>query len=355
MAAVKADAYGHGAIPVAKTVMKNGGDALGVSRLEEAIQLRKAGIRAPLLIFGYTPAKYAGTLIQYDLIQAVYGLNSASSLSRSAAGHNKPVRIHMKVDTGMGRVGLSSSPENKETALQNKASIDSMRDILEISRMPHLKLEGIFTHFATSDSAEKSYAQRQLHLFNTLLNELKASGLYNLTRHAANSAAIIDIPESHLDMVRAGIAVYGLYPSAEVNRTALDLKPAMKLASNIVQIKSVPAGFRVSYGSTWEAPAPTRIATVAVGYGDGYSRLLSNRGTMLVRGCRAPVVGRVCMDLTMIDVGHISDAAEEDEVVILGKQGSETISADEIASAIGTINYEIVTAISARVPRIYNT
>jgi alanine racemase len=230
---------------------------------------------------------------------------------------------------------------------------EAVEEVIQIKRLPGLHLEGVFTHFASSDSADKSYADEQFKRFTTFLDELKRAGIEFDVRHAANSGAIIDMPQTHLDMVRAGISLYGLHPSDEVDRNAVDLKPAMRIKARIVHLKAVPAGFAVSYGMTHRTTRSTVIATVPIGYADGYSRLLSNRGSMLVNGRRAPIVGRVCMDLTMIDVGHISGAALEDEVVILGRQGDEEISADEIAGLLNTINYEVVSSITARVPRIY--
>ena len=214
-------------------------------------------------------------------------------------------------------------------------------------------MEGIFTHFANADSRDKDHALIQLSRFKKILEDLKKHAFKVKYRHAANSAAIIELPESHLDMVRPGIAQYGLWPSEEVDKQHIDLKPVMSLKSRVIQVKEVGSGFAVSYGSTYVTPGPTRIATIPIGYADGYDRTLSSSGHMLVRGVRAPIIGRVCMDLTMIDVGHVPDVRLEDEVVVLGSQGNETISADEIAKRIGTINYEIVSSLTSRVPKVY--
>jgi alanine racemase len=218
-----------------------------------------------------------------------------------------------------------------------------------------LTVEGIFTHFATADSADKTYAGTQIDVFTDFLDRLDRKGLVPPIRHAANSGALIDLPESHLDMVRPGIATYGLYPSDEVNKNKVDLKPVMTLKSKIIQLKKVPAGFNVSYGITYQTKKPTTIATVPVGYADGLNRLLSNRGCMLVHGQRVPIVGRVCMDLTMLDVGRVPDAAVEDDVVVFGHHYTESITADDMALKLNTINYEIVSTITARVPRVYIT
>ena len=251
----------------------------------------------------------------------------------------------------MGRLGLlphKFQPDN--SVVINAAAID---ETLAIAGLKGLELEGIFTHFATADSADKSYAEDQLHLFMNYLNRLRKAGLEPSIRHAANSAALIDMPQSHLDMVRPGIAIYGLYPSEEVNKEHVFLTPAMTLKTQIIHLKQVPAGFKVSYGMTHETRKPTAIATVPIGYADGLNRLLSSRGQMLVHGQPAPIIGRVCMDLTMLDVGHIDSVKVGDEVVIFGQQDKGNLSVDEMASVLNSINYEIVSTITARVPRIY--
>ena len=231
----------------------------------------------------------------------------------------------------------------------------AIHDVLAISALPGIEVEGIFTHFANADRRDKSHAKTQLSRFNKLLRTLEKHSLRVRYRHAANSAAIIEMPASHLDLVRPGIAQYGLWPSDEVDRQRIDLKPVMSIKSRIIHVKDVGADFPVSYGSTHVTPRPTRIATIPVGYADGYDRILSSRGHMLVSGVRAPIIGRVCMDLTMIDVGHVPGVRLEDEVVLLGSQGEETISADEIAERVGTINYEIVSSLTSRVPKVYIT
>jgi alanine racemase len=351
MAVVKANGYGHGAIEVAQSAIKNGADVLGVARLEEGIQLRKAGIEAPILIFGFTHPDLAAALLEYDLTQTVYTLASARAFSQTAASHRKKIKIHLKVDTGMGRLGLL--PRNFQ--LDNSVAINAnaIEEALAIAGLKGLELEGIYTHFATADSADKSYAENQLDLFMNYLNRLRQAGLEPPVRHAANSAAAIDMPHSHLDLVRPGIAIYGLFPSDEVNKKHVSLKPAMSLKAKIIHLKEVPAGFKVSYGITHETRQATTIATIPIGYADGLNRLLSSRGQMLVHGQRAPIIGRVCMDLTMLDVGHIDSVQMGDEVVIFGQQDNDSITVDEIASTLNTINYEIVSTITARVQRIH--
>jgi len=351
MAVVKANAYGHGVIEVTRKVLENGADSLGVARIEEGIELRKAGVKESVLIFGYTSPELAHKLIGFDLTQTVWSYTTARALSDIAVSSNK-IKVHLKVDTGMGRLGLLPDCRRPPVTEQNLIG-NAIREVESISSLSGIELEGVYTHFATADSSDKTYAGKQFEIFVDFLNELRRAGMNPPLCHAANSAAIIDMPETHLDMVRAGIAIYGLYPSDEVNKRRIVLKPAMTLKSKIVHLKKVPPGFKVSYGSTYKTPKPTTIASIPVGYADGFNRLLSSRGHMLVRGRRAPIVGRVCMDQTMLDVGHIPDVNLEDEVVIFGRQKDESITVDEIAASLNTINYEIVSALTARVPIIY--
>lgn len=352
LVAVKANGYGHGAVEVAKTALQNGGDALGVARIEEGIQLRDAGIAASILVLGYTDPALAEELIAFGLIQTVWSLETAKQLSQTARLAGKKIRIHLKVDTGMGRLGLPAE-SSREISPDIPVTDDVVSEVAAIAELPGLELEGVFTHFPTADSADKAGSNAQLNLFMDFIDRLRQAGIEIPFRHAANSAAIIDMPGSHLDMVRAGISAYGLYPSPEVNRHQVTLQPAMALKTRVVQIKRVPKGFEVSYGSTYRTERPTRIATVSIGYADGLSRRLSSRGHMLVRGHRVPIVGRVCMDLTMLDVGDIPGIGTGDEVVVFGRQKDAAIAVEEVASMLDTINYEIVSIISDRVPRIY--
>ena len=351
MGVVKANGYGHGAIEVARCALQNGAEVLGVARVEEGMRIREAGIEVPILIFGYTIPELTADLLEYDLTQTVYTCASAQELSQTATALKKKIKIHLKVDTGMGRLGLL--PQNFQRDNSGTLNAVAIEESLAIAGLDGLELEGIFTHFATADSADKTYAEDQLDLFMNFLNRLRKAGLEPPVRHAANSAALIDMPQSHLDMVRPGIASYGLYPSDEVNKKHVLLKPAMALKARIIHLKKVPAGFKVSYGSTHQTPKATTIATIPIGYADGLNRLLSSSGQMLVHGQRAPIIGRVCMDLTMLDVGHIDNVQMGDEVVIFGQQGSDSITVDEIASSLNTINYEIVSTITDRVPRVY--
>jgi alanine racemase len=352
LVAVKANAYGHGIVEVAQQAIESGAGALGVARLPEAVMLRDSGIEGPILIFGYTPPDAVSTLIRLDLTQAIYSVDTAKEYAKRIGKTNKRLKVHLKVDSGMGRLGLlPDSRRYLSPGVNLNGSAE--KETLQIAGLQQLDLEGVFTHFASSDSADKTYAEQQFATYLEFINRLKRAGLEIQIRHAANSGAIIDLPHTHLDMVRAGISLYGLYPSDEVDRTKITLRPAMSLKARIIHLKTVPAGSAISYGMTHITNKPTTIATIPIGYADGYNRRLTNRGIMLVKGVRAPIVGRVCMDLTMLDVGHISDVNLEDEVVIIGQQGNDCITADEIASLLGTINYEVTSAITARVPRVF--
>ncbi|MCP4746910.1 MAG: alanine racemase [Desulfobacteraceae bacterium] len=345
MIAVKADGYGHGALATARTALKNGASDLGVARIQEAIALRRHGIIAPILIFGYTPKERAADLWAYNLTASVYSLENARELSAAAVSAQKKITAHIKVDTGMGRLGLPCDP------LRAKGS--ACADIQAIDELAGLDCQGVFTHFATSDEYDKTYTLYQFKLFRNLIAQLEGANIVFPVKHVANSGAIIDLPETHLDMVRAGICAYGLYPSDNVDKNRIVLKPAMELKTRILRVENVPKGACISYGCTYKTPAPTRIATIAAGYGDGFKRGLSNRGMALVNRRRVPVAGRVCMDLTMLDVGPDAAVHEGDEVVLIGRQGQASITADEIARKLNTVNYEIVTTLSSRVPRVY--
>jgi alanine racemase len=351
MAVVKANGYGHGAIEIAQCALQNGAATLGVARIEEGIRIRQAGIQTPILIFGYTLPEQVADLLEYDLTPCVYAAASARNFSRRAASLGKKIKAHLKVDTGMGRLG--QLPQNFRSDNSTAIAADALEETRTIAALDGLELEGICTHFATADSKDKTDAEKQLHLFITYLKRLQQAGLNPPVRHAANSAALIDMPQSHFDMVRPGIAIYGLYPSDEVQKNKVSLKPAMALKARIIHLKKVPAGFKVSYGGTHKTQRPTTIATVPVGYADGLNRQLSNRGQMLVHGQRVPIIGRICMDLTMLDVGSIENVQVGDEAVIFGQQNNETLTVDEMAALLNTINYEIVSTITARVPRVY--
>ncbi|MDA3896300.1 MAG: alanine racemase [Desulfobacteraceae bacterium] len=352
MAVVKANAYGHGLLEVAGQAISAGADVLGVARIDEAIRIREAGLEEPILIFGYTPPEQAAQLIDYNLTQAFWSYQTASLLSDVALSMNQKIKAHLKVDTGMGRLGvvpcdLGLSSEN------TKISERAVKDVASIKGLPGIELEGIYTHFATADAEDKSFALHQFEIFNQFIAHLKKQGIEFKTRHAANSAATIDMPETHLDMVRTGISVYGYYPSDTVDLNKMNLLPAMTLKARIIHLKAVSSGCCVSYGATEKTSKPTKIATVSIGYADGYNRLLSSKGKMLVRNRLAPVIGRICMDQTMLDVGKIPDVAVGDEVVVFGPHKEFQIGADKIADKINTISYEVLTTISDRVLRVY--
>ncbi|MGD9009205.1 MAG: alanine racemase [Desulfobacteraceae bacterium] len=349
MIAVKANGYGHGAVPIAQTAIENGADSLAVARVEEGLALRNAGIGAPILIFGYTTAHWAETLVTEQLVPTIFSLQNARDLSAAAVSKKAKIPIHINIDTGMGRLGIPCDE------LGMRSDGGAIRDILEIDHLPGLTVEGLYTHFATADHADKTYANQQFDRFLALTAALESHGMTLPLLHAANSGAIIDMPQTHLDLVRAGISVYGLYPSQEVARDRITLRPALELKSTIIHLKHVPAGTKISYGCTYETSAPTTIATIPAGYGDGYNRRLSNAAQVLVHGQRAPLVGRVCMDLSMVDVGHVDDVAVGDEVVLIGRQGDTFVAADEVADLLGTINYDVVTALTSRVSRVYIT
>lgn len=354
MVVVKANAYGHGIVPVAKQVLAAGADCLGVARYAEALCLRQAGVKAPILIFGYTPPEFTPNLLAHNLTQTVYSYQTAKQMAGQAGQSEIPLPVHIKVDTGMGRLGIMAADPKAETGGGRGGLNPAARDeIAAIKKLSGLRVEGLYTHFATADHQDKSFARRQFACFQQLTSALADAGITFDLCHAANSAAIIDMPETHMDMARAGISVYGLFPSSQVNRTRIQLKPAMTLKSRIIHLKDVGAGFPVSYGATARTRQPTTIATVSIGYADGYRRLLSAKGRMLVRGQSAPVIGRVCMDQTMLDVGHIANIEIGDEVVAFGPDGAGGLTVGEVADQLGTISYEVVSGVSDRVDRRY--
>jgi len=361
MAVIKADAYGHGAVPVAKTAEKAGADWLGVARLNNVAQLRRADVKLPILVFGYIHPVQAAMINELDLVATVYDFKMAQELSDNAKSLSRRVKVHLKVDTGMGRVGMiiEKNQTLADTGLAHNipphktTRTETLKEIEKILKLPGLDVNGIYTHFAAADFKDRTYTDLQVELFDYLLDDLKKMGIEFEICHAANSAGIIEFPESHFDMVRPGIAIYGLYPSGDVDQSKVTLTPAMRLTSVVTGVRAVPKGFYVSYGMTHKTRNKTTLASVPVGYADGFSRQFSSNCVMLVKGHRANVVGRVCMDQTMIDVGDIPNVKSGDEVVLIGSQGNETIGADELANRINTINYEIVSALTPRVKRIY--
>jgi alanine racemase len=336
LAVLKADAYGHGAVKVARTALNNGASYCGVASVNEAVRLRNAGISAPILVLGYTPAWQAREALLHGITITLYDRGVARAFSRAAVELHVEARAHIKVDTGMGRLGLL--PE------------EVLDFVLDVRRLPELSLEGMFTHFSVADDADLGYTGAQLERFRTVLGRLRERGITFPLIHAANSAAMLRLPESHFNMVRLGLAMYGLAPSSEVPLPA-GVRRALTWKTSIAQVKSLPPGSCVSYGNTYRTRGEETIAVIPVGYADGFRRAPEHWGEVLVGGTRAPIVGRVCMDQTMINITDIDDVRVGDEVVLIGSQGPETITAEEVAERLGTINYEVVSVIMARVPR----
>jgi len=346
MAVVKADAYGHGGEMIACEAASCGAAFLAVARMNEAIQLRDCGIEIPILLFDDCVSENTERYLELNVRPTINSFDEAEKFSNKASRSGKKIKVHIKVDTGMGRLGFLA---DGLTTDQEYYSLTG--EIKRISELPFIEIEAVYSHFANADTKDKTHANQQLSLFLKLKKELENILPQKILFHMANSAGLMEIPDSHFDIVRPGIIMYGLYPSDEVDKSRINLKPVMSFKSKIIHIKKVSAGFKVSYGSTFVTDRETIIATVPAGYADGLNRLLSSRGEMLVRGKKAPVLGRVCMDLTMIDVTFIDGVSLNDEVVIMGSQGGMTISAEEIAEKTGTINYEVVTSIAPRVPK----
>ncbi|WMM23751.1 alanine racemase [Tissierella sp. MB52-C2] len=338
-AVVKANAYGHGSIDMARTLLDNGVDRLAVAILGEAIELRKANIEDTILILGYIPPNQHEDVLKYDLISTIYNYEDAEKLSNKAVELGKRAIIHIKIDTGMSRIGFVANEETIE-------------DILKISKLPNIYIEGIFTHFAKADELDKSHAKDQFQKYMGFIDKLENRGLNIEIKHISNSAGIIDLRDYNLNMVRAGIMIYGLYPSNEVNKKEIKLKPVMALKAKISHLKTVPKGTGISYGHIFITEKESKIATIPIGYADGFTRLLTDKAEVYIKGKRAKIVGKICMDQCMADVTHIENIELGDEVVIFGYEDGHP-HVDELASKIGTINYEIVCMVSRRVPRIY--
>lgn len=339
MAVVKADGYGHGAVAVASAALGAGASSLAVAFVEEGVDLRRAGITAPILLLGYTDPLQFPSLIDYNLTPTVFGYDTALQYSALAAAKGVTLPIHLKVDTGMGRVGLLPD--------------EAVEVIARIYRLPGLQTEGFFTHFAAAEAADGIYTAEQIKLFNRIVERCGEKEITFKVIHAANSAASINCPESHYNLMRLGLAMYGLYPSAELKDGPVKLRQAMSFKSRVVLVKKMPPGSSISYGCTYRTTGEALIATIPVGYADGYSRLLSNKGQVLIRGQRAPVVGAICMDHLMVDVTEIPGARLHDEVVLYGRQGGEEVTVEEAAALIGTVNYEVLCAVDKRVSRFY--
>jgi alanine racemase len=336
-AVVKADAYGHGAFQVSRAALQAGADFLAVALPEEGAQLRDQGFTVPILVLGLVLPEQAALLVEHHLMATVSSLEQLEYLAGTAKAHAQVLPIFLKIDTGMGRIGIT--PDQVTPFLKT------------ISQQSNIEIVGLFTHLASADADSKLYANSQLKDFRQAFDTISLPpGLKFLS--AANSATIVDLPEGHFNTVRPGIILYGLPPSATM-QNSLDLKPAMSLKTKIVYIKKVLAGTCISYGCTYTAASPTYIATLPLGYADGYNRLLSNKAQVLIGGRQRPVVGQICMDQVMVDLGPICDAAVGDEVVLFGRQGAAEITVTQLADLVGTINYELVCGISQRVPRVY--
>ncbi|MBU3108112.1 alanine racemase [Clostridium gasigenes] len=340
IAIVKADAYGHGAIDVASVLLENGADKLGVAVITEALELRKSGIEAPILILGYTPLDFTKDLIDQNIEQTVYSLDYAIGLSEIALKEGKQIDIHIAIDTGMGRLGF----------LPNEESLD---DIEKINNLKNINIKGIFTHFSSADETDKEYTMMQLNKFKQFNKSLEKRGIKIKEKHLSNSAAILDMEEAYFDAVRPGIIIYGYYPSNEVIKEKINLKPALTLKSNIVHVKVLPKGEYISYGREFKTERESIIATLPIGYADGYTRALYKKGRVIINGKSAPIVGRICMDQCMIDITDVGPVKVGDEVILIGEDQGIKFNADDIAKLLNTINYEVLCLIGKRIPRVY--
>ncbi|MFS8351554.1 alanine racemase [Bacillus nitratireducens] len=338
MAAVKANGYGHGAVEVAKAAIEAGINQLAVAFVDEAIELREAGITVPILILGYTSVAAVEDAIQYDVMMTVYRIEDLQSINEIANRLQKKVQIQVKIDTGMSRIGLQ---EEVKPFLE------------ELNRMEYVEVVGMFTHYSTADETDKAYTNMQTSLFEKAVNTAKELGIHFPYIHSSNSAGSMELSNTFQNMVRVGIGIYGMYPSKEVDHTVVALKPALSLKSKVAHVKHAKKNRGVSYGNTYVTTGEEWIATVPIGYADGYNRQLSNKGHALINGVRVPVIGRVCMDQLMLDITKAMPVQVGDEVVFYGKQGEEEIAVEEVADMLGTINYEVTCMLDRRIPRVY--
>ncbi len=343
MAVIKADAYGHGIKEVASVLKDAGADYFGVATADEALELRKLGIDIDILTLGVIFNEDYHTMIENDICMTVVSRDDAEKMSEIAVKLNKKARIHIKLDTGMGRIGFVAGYDDKKV----------LNEIQCISALEGIKIEGIYSHMSRADEYDKTYSMEQFDKFKKLTNLLEEAGIDIPIKHIANSASLLTMRETHLDMVRLGIAVYGLLPSEETKADNINLKPAMMLKTKVTHIKTITHESPISYGGNYKAKAGQKIATIAIGYADGFSRILSGKAKVLVNGHFANVVGNICMDQSMIDVSHIDNINIGDEVIIFGSDGNNTITVDSVAHLLGTINYEVVCSVSRRVPRAY--
>ena len=338
-AVVKTDGYGHGAVPIA-IHCADLVDFYAVATIDEASDLRFYNVSQPILIIGYSHYSRNEEAIENDIRLTAFNFDIAKRISDAAVAIDKCAKIHIKIDTGMGRIGFVPTDE-------------SIEEIIKISKLPMIEIEGIFTHFYESDGLDKTPAIKQYNIFVDFIKKLEAKGIEIAIKHCSNSAALIELPEFAMNMVRSGIATYGLWPSKDVDKDKVKLVPALSLKSHIVHLKTINAGDTVSYGATYVADHPVKVATIPIGYGDGYPRSLSNKGSVIIRGKRAPIIGRVCMDQMMVDVSNIDDVDFFDEVTLIGKDGSEEITFEELEEISGILNYELACDLSKRIPRVY--
>ncbi|OAA91184.1 alanine racemase [Clostridium ljungdahlii] len=337
---VKANAYGHGALEVSQVLLENGVNRLAVSELDEAIELRENGIKAPIMILGIVPDTFLNDIIDYDVEPVVPSYEYASKLSKVAKSKWKTAKIHVAVDTGMGRIGFQPN-EN------------SIEEIYNMSKLPNIEIQSLFSHFSTSDEKDKTYSHEQFEKYKTFYNELISRKIKINLRDIANSAAIMELQDTYCDAVRPGIIIYGYYPSDDVDRNDLSIKPVMSLKAKVAYVKTLEAGKYVGYGRKFKSERESVIATLPIGYADGYTRMLSGKAKVIVNGKFAPVVGNICMDQCMIDVTAVGEVNVGDEVILMGEKNGLKFDAEDIAKTIGTISYEILCSISRRVPRVY--
>ena len=346
MGVVKADAYGHGYPQVARVLLQNGADWLAVACMDEAMQLRQSGFTCPILILGYTGCEYASQLVAADITPACYSFELASAMSRAAGKQGKRAKIHIKIDTGMGRVGLRYT----EDAELNQETIDT---VLKMAVLPNLDIDGIFTHFSVADEGDDAYTEMQFTRFQNICNRLKENGLDIPLKHCCNSAGLIRFPKMHMDMVRPGIILYGLKPSSFVDCSRLHLKPAMQLKAKVSNVKEVEAGISVSNGRKFQTSGKNKLITIPIGYADGYSRVLSQKAQAIVNGKLCNLVGNICMDQCMIDATPVNTISIGDEVILFGRSDDIELPVESLAEKMGTINYEILCLIGKRIPRVY--
>lgn len=341
---IKADAYGHGSVKVAEVLRENGVKIFAIATLQEAITLRESGAKEEIIMLGLTPDMYADTIVNYDITPVVCDAANAAAIDAAAAAAGKTVRGLIAVDTGMGRIGYLPDDANIDAAVE---------DVKKIAALKNFKIRGLFSHMSTADAFDKTYSHEQEAKYNKFYDALTAAGVEIPWKTLANSASIMELPTVHFDACRPGIILYGCYPSDEVDVNELSIKPVMSVKANIVHLKDVPAGFSVGYGRRYISEKPSKIATLALGYADGYPRPYSQFAKVIVNGVMAPVAGNICMDQCMVDVTDVPDVKVGDEVIIMGTDGKNTILADDIAKATGTINYEICCAFGQRLPKVY--